>query len=401
MTTIYDPPATAEPGHTPPYSPWPGSAGPGGPDGPTGYGGGGEGPHKPGRRFRHPAMLAATALVFGLGSFFVVKASGIASSNPVLTTAQIAAKTDPSLVDINTNLGLQGGQAAGTGQVLTSDGEILTNNHVIAGATSIKATDIGNGRTYTAKVVGYDQTKDIAVLQLQGASGLQTADLGNSSSATVGQKVVALGNALGKGGTPSVVTGHITGLNASITAQDEGAATSENLTGLIHHNAPIQPGDSGGPLVNTHGEVVGINTAASAGFQFQSGATQAFAIPINEAMAIASQIVAGHSSSTVHIGATGLLGVQITPADNAAANGIQVGSGAAVAGVVSGTPAAQTGLAAGDVITSVDGQSVTSPKGLQAALEQHHPGDSVTIGWTDQAGQSHSASVTLVNGPAA
>ena len=401
MTTIYDPPATAEPGHTPPYSPWPGSAGPGGPDGPTGYGGGGEGPHKPGRRFRHPAMLAATALVFGLGSFFVVKASGIASSNPVLTTAQIAAKTDPSLVDINTNLGLQGGQAAGTGQVLTSDGEILTNNHVIAGATSIKATDIGNGRTYTAKVVGYDQTKDIAVLQLQGASGLQTADLGNSSSATVGQKVVALGNALGKGGTPSVVTGHITGLNASITAQDEGAATSENLTGLIHHNAPIQPGDSGGPLVNTHGEVVGINTAASAGFQFQSGATQAFAIPINEAMGIASQIVAGHSSSTVHIGATGLLGVQITPANNAAANGIQVGSGAAVAGVVSGTPAAQTGLAAGDVITSVDGQTVTSPKGLQAALEQHHPGDSVTIGWTDQAGQSHSASVTLVNGPAA
>jgi S1-C subfamily serine protease len=401
MTTIYDPPATAEPGHTPPYSPWPGSAGPGGPDGPTGYGGWGDGPRKPGRRFRHPAMLAATALVFGLGSFFVVKTSGIASTNTVLTTAQIAAKTDPSLVDINTNLGLQGGAAAGTGQVLTSNGEILTNNHVIAGATSIKATDIGNGRTYTAKVVGYDQTKDIAVLQLQGASGLQTADLGNSSSATVGQKVVALGNALGKGGTPSVVAGHITGLNASITAQDEGAATSENLTGLIHHNAPIQPGDSGGPLVNTYGQVVGINTAASSGFQFQSGATQAFAIPINEAMTIASQIVAGDSSSTVHIGATGLLGVQITPAANAAANGIRAGSGAAVAGVVSGTPAAQTGLAAGDVITSVGGQAVTSPKGLQAALEQHHPGDSVTIGWTDQAGQSHSATVTLVNGPSA
>ncbi len=297
MTTIYDPPTTAEPGHTPPYAPWPGSAGPGGPDGPAGYGGWGDGPRKPARRFRHPAMLAATALVFGLGSFFVVKTSGIASSNTVLTTAQIAAKTDPSLVDINTNLGLQGGAAAGTGQVLTSNGEILTNNHVIAGATSIKATDIGNGRTYTAKVVGYDQTKDIAVIQLQGASGLQTADLGNSSSAAVGQKVVALGNALGKGGTPSVVTGHITGLNASITAQDEGAATSENLTGLIHHNAPIQPGDSGGPLVNTYGQVVGINTAASSGFQFQSGATQAFAIPINEAMSIASQIVAGHSSS--------------------------------------------------------------------------------------------------------
>ena len=401
MTTIYDPPVSAEPGHTPPYAPWPGSAGPGGPDGPSGYGGWGDGPRQPGRRFRHPAMLAATALVFGLGSFFLVKTSGIASDNPVLTTAQIAAKTDPSLVDINTNLGLQGGAAAGTGQVLTSNGEVLTNNHVIAGATSIKATDIGNGRTYTAKVVGYNQTKDIAVIQLQGASGLQTADLGNSSSTAVGQKVVAIGNALGKGGTPSVVAGHITGLNASITAQDEGAATSENLTGLIHHNAPIQPGDSGGPLVNNHGQVVGINTAASSGFQFQSGATQAFAIPINEAMAIASQIVAGHSSPTVHIGETGLLGVQITPANNAAANGIQVGSGAAVAGVVSGTPAAQTGLAAGDVITTAGGHLVTSPKTLQAALEQLHPGDSVTIGWTDQAGQSHTATVTLINGPSA
>src|SRR5215468_1744252 len=274
MTTIYDPPATAEPGHTPPYSPWAGSAGPGGPDGPTGYGGWGEGPRKPGRRFRHPAMLAATALVFGLGSFFLVKTSGIASSNPVLTTAQIAAKTDPSLVDINTNLALQGGQAAGTGQVLTSDGEILTNNHVIAGATSIKATDIGNGRTYTAKVVGYDQTKDIAVLQLQGASGLQTADLGDSSSASVGQKVVALGNALGKGGTPSVATGHVAGLGAAITASDAGAGTSERLTGLIHHNAGIQPGDSGGPLVNTAGEVIGINTAASSGTDVQSQQTQ-------------------------------------------------------------------------------------------------------------------------------
>jgi S1-C subfamily serine protease len=401
MTTIYDPPVSAEPGHTPPYAPLPGSAGPGGPDGPTGYGGWGDGPRKPGRRFRHPAMLAATALVFGLGSFFVVKTSGIASSNPVLTTAQVAAKTDPSLVDINTNLGLEGGAAAGTGQVLTSNGEVLTNNHVIAGATSIKATDIGNGRTYTAKVVGYDQTKDIAVIQLQGASGLHTADLGNSSSTAVGQKVVAIGNALGKGGTPSVVAGHITGLNASITAQDEGAATSENLTGLIHHNAAIQPGDSGGPLVNNHGQVVGINTAASSGFQFQSGATQAFAIPINEAMTIASQIVAGDSSSTVHIGPTGLLGVQITPANNAAANGIQVGSGAAVAGVLSGTPAAQAGLGQGDVITSVGGQPVTSPKSLQAALEQYHPGSSVSIGWTDQSGQSHTSTVTLINGPSA
>jgi S1-C subfamily serine protease len=405
MTTIYDPPATAEPGQTPPYPTWPGSAGPGDPGGPPGYGGWGGGPGKPARRFRHPVMLAATALVFGLGSFFLVKTTGIADSNTVLTTAQIAAKTDPGLVDINTTLGLQGAAAAGTGQVLTSNGEVLTNNHVIEGATSIRVTDIGNGRTYSAKVVGYDQTKDIAVIQLQGASGLQTTDVGNSSSAKVGQKVVALGNALGKGGTPSVAVGHITGLGASITASDSGASTSEHLTGLIHHNAPIQPGDSGGPLVNTAGQVIGIDTAASSGFQFQgqsqSGKTQAFAIPINEALAIANQIEAGASSSTVHIGATGLLGVEVETASNAAQNGIQAGQGAVVAGVVPNDPAAAAGLAQGDVITAAGGHVVTSPSSLQTALEQYHPGDRVTIGWTDQSGQTHTATVTLVNGPAA
>jgi S1-C subfamily serine protease len=401
MTTIYDPPVAAEPGQTPPYSPWPGSAGPGDPGGPTGYGGWGQGPGKPARRFRTPMALAATALVFGLGSFFAVKASGIAAGNTVLTTSQIAAQTDPGLVDVVTTLGLQGGEAAGTGQVLTSSGLVLTNNHVIDGATSIRVTDIGNGQTYPAKVVGYDQTKDIAVIQLQGASGLQTVNMGNSSTAAVGQKVVALGNAGGKGGTPSVAVGHITGLGASITASDASSGTSEHLTGLIHHDAPIQPGDSGGPLVNTAGQVVGIDTAASSGFQFQSGQTQAFAIPIDEALALASKIEAGDSSSTVHIGATGLLGVGVMSASNAAASGVQAGSGAAVAQVIQGTPAARAGLTAGDVITSAGGDRVSSPSALQAALEQHHPGDSVTIGWTDQAGQAHSATVTLANGPAA
>jgi S1-C subfamily serine protease len=285
--------------------------------------------------------------------------------------------------------------------VLTSSGEVLTNNHVINGATSITARDIGNGRTYQAKVVGYDHSHDIAVLQLQGASGLQTVTLGDSGSATPGQKVVALGNALGKGGTPAVATGHIASLGASITASDEGAGTSEQLTGLIHHNAGIQPGDSGGPLVNTAGQIIGINTAASQGTHFQGQQTQAFAIPINQATSIADQIEAGTSSATVHIGPTGLLGVQILSADSAAANGIQAGSGAVVAGVVSGTPAGGAGLTQGDVIVSVDGQSVSSPEQLQSALGQHHPGDSVTIGWQDQTGQTQSASVVLANGPAA
>ena len=404
MTTIYDPPTAGQQGPMPPYSPWAGSAGPGGPGDLGGSGGWGQGPGKPPRRFRHPIGLAATALVFGLGSFFAVQASGIASSHSVLTTSEIAAQTDPGLVDIYTNLALQGGEAAGTGQVLTSNGEVLTNNHVIDGATSIRATDIGNGRTYTAKVIGYDRTKDIAVIQLQNASGLQTIKTGDSSSAAPGQKVVALGNALGKGGTPSVAVGHITHLNASITASDASAGTSEHLTGLINHNAPIQPGDSGGPLVNSAGQVIGIDTAASSGFQFQSpqgAATQAFSIPINEALSLAAQIEAGHASSTVHIGATGLLGVEILSQGSAAQNGIQAGTGAAVEQVVQGTPAANAGITAGSVITSAAGQRVSSPSALQAALGLHHPGDSISVGWTDSSGQAHTAQVTLANGPAA
>jgi S1-C subfamily serine protease len=400
MSTIYDPPISAGPGQPPEQSPWFGPGDPAGPGGPPGYGGG-EGPGNPTRRFRRGLLVAGVAGAAALAAFWGLSAAGVTSGSKVLTTSQIATQTDPGLVDIYTTLGYQQAQAAGTGMVLTSSGEVLTNNHVINGATSITARDIGNGRTYQAKVVGYDHSHDVAVIQLQGASGLRTVTLGDSGSASTGQKVVALGNALGKGGTPAVATGHIASLGASITASDEGAGTSEQLTGLIHHNAGIQPGDSGGPLVNTTGQVIGINTAASQGTQFQGQQTQAFAIPINQAKSIADQIEAGTSSTTVHIGPTGLLGVQIMSADSAAANGIQAGAGATVAGVVSGTPAAGAGLTQGDVIVSVNGQSVSSPEQLQSALGQHHPGDSVTIGWQDQTGQTQSASVVLANGPAA
>ena len=145
---------------------------------------------------------------------------------------------DPALVDVVSTEGDQGAIAAGTGIVLTSNGTVLTNNHVIRGATSIKVTDVGNGRTYTAKVVGYDATKDVAVIQLQNASGLTTASLGDSSSVQSGDSVTALGNAGGKGGTPSVAAGTVTALNQAITASDEGSGVnSEQLTGLIETNA--------------------------------------------------------------------------------------------------------------------------------------------------------------------
>ena len=184
MSTIYDnPPASAGPGQPPPPAPWFGPGGPAGPDGPVGYGGG-EGPGKPTRRFRRGLLAAGVAGAVGLATFWGLSAAGVTSGTKVLTTSQIAAQTNPGLVDIYTTLGFQQARAAGTGMVVSSSGEVLTNNHVINGATSIRARDVGNGRTYQAKVVGYDHSHDIAVLQLQGASGLKTVTLGDSASAS-------------------------------------------------------------------------------------------------------------------------------------------------------------------------------------------------------------------------
>jgi S1-C subfamily serine protease len=374
-----------------------------------------------------------------IGSTHGVTASTMtAASRTPLSASQIAQRVDPALVDVVSTEGDQGATAAGTGIVLTSNGEVLTNNHVIRGATSIKVTDVGNGRTYTAKVVGYDASRDVAVIQLQHASGLTTANLGDSSSVQNGDAVTALGNAGGKGGTPSVATGAVTALNQSITASDEGSgANSEQLSELIETNADIQPGDSGGALVNSFGQVIGMNTAASSGTQFQSesgqAAAQAYAIPIDKAESIAKQIEAGQSSSTVHIGATAFLGIETDGSnsgsgsgsgsgdsggfggfggfggqgdgsgfgDGSGTNGSGTSNGVTIAGTLSGSAAANAGLAEGDTITSVAGQTVSSASDIQQALVKHHPGDKISVNWVDQNGQSQTATVTLASGPAA
>jgi S1-C subfamily serine protease len=316
-----------------------------------------------------------------------------------LTTAQIAAKVGPGLVDIIATLGYQHAASAGTGLVVAGSGEVITNNHVVEGATAIKATDVATGRSYRASVVGYDRAHDVAVLQLQGAAGLRTVAFGNSAAVKPGQRVVALGNAGGRGGKPSVVTGRVKALSQSIVASDAAAGTSERLVGLIRSNAPIQPGDSGGPVVNSAGQVIGINTAASAGsgFHFQGGSapTQAFAIPSARVRSIAGQIESRRSSATVHIGATAFLGVQILPASEG-----RMAVGVGVAGVLPGSPAALAGVSAGDAITSVGGSAVASPSGLQAVMVRFHPGDRVQLGWDDGAGRPHRATVTLASGPA-
>jgi S1-C subfamily serine protease len=287
------------------------------------------------------AVVSAVAL---FSAPAVGAATAAAGSGGGLDVAAIAAKVDPSIVDINTTL--SGGAAAGTGVVLTSSGVVLTNNHVIDGATSISVQVAGSGRVYTADVVGYDASDDVAVIKMEDASGLQPAPMGDSSGVQVDDDVLALGNALGRGGAPQPAEGSVTGLDRTITAADETGANPETLNGMIEHDAPIQPGDSGGPLVDGSGHVIGINSAGSSaggssggGFSgasagglgggFGSGpgggfgnagdsgssssasGVDAYAIPIDHALEIANQITDGRSSDTVHIGTRAILGVEI------------------------------------------------------------------------------------------
>jgi S1-C subfamily serine protease len=310
-------------------------------------------------------------------------ASGVSGS--------ITSRVDPALVDIDTDLGLEGGEGAATGMVVTSGGEVITNNHVITGATKITATDIGNGTTYTARVVGYDHGHDIAVLQLEGASGLQTVSFGDSTSLQVGQSIATIGNAGGVGGTPTTAAGQVSALDQSITAGDELDGSQEQLGGLIQLVGDVQPGDSGGPLVNAAGEVLGMDTAASTTFQFESSANEGFAIPINDVQTIATLIREGRTSDTVHIGATGILGVLVESQSG--------DDGALVENVLSGTPATGSGLSAGDVITALDGRSIGSPTALTDVMLQQHPGDSVQVTWETPAGVQQTATVTLADGP--
>jgi S1-C subfamily serine protease len=361
------------------------------------------------RRAGAAAVLVAAALA-GLGIGQVVRGNGAtttgATTAATYSLAQIEAKVDPALVDVVSTLDYGEGEAAGTGIVLTSSGEVLTNNHVVEGATSIKVTDIGNGKTYSATVMGYNATSDVAVIKLTGASGLKTATLGDSSAVSVGQSVVAIGNAGGVGGTPSAATGTVTAVGQDITASDESAGSEEQLTDLVETDADVQPGDSGGPLVNMSGQVIGMDTAGSSTFQFQSGGLQngtgsgsdGFAIPINEAASFAKAIEAGKSSSTVHIGATAFLGVEV--ATTSGYYGSAYGaSGASIEGVVSGSPAAAAGLSAGDTITSVGGHTIPSSTSLRSVLDEFHPGQKVSVTWEDASGTSHAATVDLASGP--
>jgi S1-C subfamily serine protease len=337
--------------------------------------------------------------------------SGDNSGTGSLNASALAAKVDPGLVDVTSDLKYSGATAEGTGMVISSTGLVLTNNHVIDQSTSVSAQIVTSGRTYTAKVIGYNSTDDVALLQLVGASGLKTVSLSNSSEAKVGEAVLALGNAGGRGGLPSTAQGTIQGVNQSIKAADQGANTTEDLHGLLETDAPIQEGDSGGPLVNGSGQVVGMDTAAGPASTEPTEpgegttATQGYAIPINEAISIADEINAGKASTTVHIGLSGFIGVNVGDAASPTECGTSetggalftpaVSSGALVCDVIPGAPAQSAGLAGGDVITSVNGVAVSNAAGLTNQMANARPGSQLSIAYVSQSGARHTTTVTL------
>jgi S1-C subfamily serine protease len=327
-----------------------------------------------------------------------------------LDVTSVANKVKPGVVDINSTLKYQDGAAAGTGMVLSSNGVVLTNNHVVEGSTRLTATTVVGGKKYQATVIGVDPADDVALIKLQGAAGLKTVQVGDSAKVVLNSSVVAIGNAGGQGGSPTVTAGTITALGRTITASNAGGGqNTETLHNMLQTNAPIAEGDSGGALANAAGQVIGMNTAANSQSLGGRGTSMGFAIPINRALSIAREIAAGHASGHILIGPKGFMGVGVDAVTDAnqclAQSGLGTSyrvpsqSGALVCNVYPGTPAYKAGVRAGDVITGVSGRSVTTANGLTSVMLKYKPGATVSLTWVDMGKQSHTSPLTLINGP--
>jgi S1-C subfamily serine protease len=385
-------------------------------------------------------VVAALAAAAGVGSTLAVQhvtsARPSASQTPrdaaanqpgAMNDEAVYAAVEPGIVDVASNLRYLQETAEGTGFVIdAAAGLVLTNNHVIDGATSVTVTPVLSGKSYPARVLGYDRADDVALLQVQGVTGLKPVTLGNSSHVRVGTPVLAIGNEAGQGGSPTVAPGVISSLYRTIVATDQSSGLTETLHGMMQTNADIRPGDSGGPLADAAGRVIGIDTAAG-GNTVYSG----YAIPINQALPIARRIAAGQPGARIQLGLPAFLGVLLpdsastdprrqarqelrqtgtvsgsgrscTSGDTTAVPGsiAPARSGALVDGVLCGTAAATAGLFAGDVITSIGGRAVTSPGSLTAIVSGYRPGSKAPLAWISPGGSLHTAVVTLDAGPA-
>ncbi len=312
----------------------------------------------------------------------VAASPAAAAGHTTRTVGTTSANT--GIVDIYTTLGYEhGAAAAGTGMLISRNGEVLTNNHVIREATKFKVVDVTTHRSYNATVVGYSVSHDIAVLQLANASHLQTIKLGGYVKLHVGQPVVARGNAQGRGGAPKAAPGRVVALHRKIVARDI-TGDSETLRNVIATNTAVEPGDSGGPLEDVHNRAIGMVTAGST-----VGAARGFAIPIRQALLYARTIMKGKSSAAIHVGPTAFLGVVLK----------DVSGGTKVQQVLPNLPADAAGLVAGDVITSLDGVPIASMADMRQALLSLAVGTAVSIGWNDTAGTAQTGTITPASGP--
>jgi S1-C subfamily serine protease len=356
-------------------------------------------------------LVAGTAALAGPGlAQAATPPTAGATTSDAINVAAVAAAADPAVVDVNTVVDALegGGSGAGTGMVVSPGGLVVTNNHVVQGADTVTVVVSGHG-SHPASVIGADPSADIAVLKVSGLSALPTVKFGDSSAVTVGLPVVAIGNALGLGGSPTVTQGIISATGRTITASDETGSNSETLHGLLQTDAPIAPGNSGGPLVDAATKVIGMDTAAaSAG---TAGASLGFAIPANTVLAIAGEIEAHKDLPGLVYGRQAFLGVEVV--DSSEAGGVNFGfgpglnpiastpngtPGVVIAAVDPGTAAATAGLVSGDVITAVDGQATATTSALSKAIEAKKPGQVLTLKLATQAG-TQTVKVRLGQGP--
>ncbi|MFZ2527942.1 MAG: trypsin-like peptidase domain-containing protein [Rhodococcus sp. (in: high G+C Gram-positive bacteria)] len=311
------------------------------------------------------------------------------------TADELASRIVPAVVTLVATDGWTG--VAGTGIVLTPDGLVLTNHHVVSGADEITATSASTGLTYDVVVDGYDRAHDIAVVRLGSAQELPVATLAAAEAPPVGSPVTAFGNADG-GGVVVAAPGRVVAIGRNVLVRDSADGSRHRLTGMLQSDAAIRPGDSGGPLVDAFGAVVGVNTAGAVEDEHTDPAPptapEAYAVPISAAMRIVDQIRSGTGGGTVHVGPTPLLGVTVTTVRE---NGED--RGAEVLWVSFDSPADTAGLDIGDVITSFDGKPVVSHGALETLLMARRPGDTVEIGWRDKTGAPQSASLTVEAGP--
>jgi S1-C subfamily serine protease len=315
------------------------------------------------------ALIGAgvSALVVARGHKTTVLRQVIQPNSSIIThpatVQQILAKVQDAVVSIHTDLG------AGTGMIITPDGEVVTNNHVITGAHSITVTLFNSNVAHPATLLGHDATNDVAVLKVDNTSGLPTVTLGDSSRSQVGDDVVAIGNALNLPGGPTVTEGIVSAIGRTLPDPRE----PQNL---IQTDAAINPGNSGGPLVNSSGEVVGMNTLVIQAANSQETAQNlGFAIPVNNIKPLIPDLAKGINRNPGYIGASvGDLTPQI-----AQRLGVTVPAGAFVAGVAAGGPAAKAGILANDVITIFDHKPVTDSAGLVTLVRGHQPGDKVSV----------------------